>query len=204
MNYNFHSFKMIFAALGCGAIIASCSNTNFSSGNGKPSPAQKPQSAPQTATPTPVVATPVDAGCVEGDKANLKWSGPVQECIEVQKKTYNFELKKCAEMPQATFSCSWDVVVAKLKSLELLTDAVQKASTDGSKLISCGQSKDGARIVVQWINKPLTSADLCNFNPETVKIRTGCYMNDAGPSAAVDPKTSEERDKIVYECMNQL
>src|SRR5947209_6436318 len=83
---------------------AGCSSASFS-GAGK--------STVENVSP----AAPKPKICVDGDKANVAWSGAAKECIVDQGGTYNFALEKCATMRRAPFECSWATVTTELAKL---------------------------------------------------------------------------------------
>ncbi len=142
--------------------------------------------------------------CVEGDKVNIKWTGPVKDCLG-QGKTYNYEEKKCAEMRQSQFECSWDTVKAELEKRSLLTEVLRSDADGGAKLVSCGQSEDGNRIVVQWIKVGDAQNIDCNDGASSHHITTGCYtLYTAKDEQPPEASSRDERSKQVYACMNQL
>lgn len=196
--------------------LGSCNDNNFA-GSGSKGSAAKDAADPdcgQTADPDAAANPPCDpqsrdefptpSECVEGDKVNIQWAGPVKDCLG-QGKTYNYEEQKCAEMRQSQFDCNWKNVVAELDKRHLLTNVLKTDSGNGSKLVSCGQAADGNRIVVQWI-KANDAQDIdCTDGASSHHITTGCYTvytsaNDQPPNA----KDEKERSAQVYACMNEL
>ncbi len=191
--------------------VGSCNDNNFA---GSGSGATKSEDAgegpgcggdpddPQAALLCGTNTTPPE--CVQGDKVNIKWTGPVKDCID-QGKTYNYEEQKCAEMRQSQFECNWDTVKAELEKRGLLTDVLRSDADGGAKLVSCGQSDDSNRIVVQWIKVGDAQNIDCNDGESSHHITTGCYTlygsKDEKPAEAT---SKEERSKQVYACMNQL
>lgn len=154
----------------------------------------------------PIPSTPENENdCVEGDKVNLEWTGPIKECIVDQGKTYNFDTDTCMEMRTAEFDCSWHSVKAEMEKLSLSSKVMESDSENGAKLVSCGQSEDTNRIVVQWINPPSEGSFDCKAKVTKGTIVTGCYTfyssNDVMPAP---PKNEEEKRKQVYDCMNKL
>ena len=142
--------------------------------------------------------------CVDGDKVNIQWTGPEKDCFD-QGKTYNFEEKKCAEMRQAQFECNWSAVKGELEKLGLLTDVLRNDADGGAKLVSCGSSADGMRIVVQWIKPSDVQGIDCAAGASSGSTVTGCYTKyGAGEVLPPPAANKEERSKQVYECMNQL
>lgn len=181
-----------------------CNEAQFSSGNKTPPPAAADATAatPAPAAPTATVA-PASGECVADGKVNFAWSGPAKECIVDQGKTFNFDTGECAEMRKATFACNWDNVVGELKKRGLLTPKLE-ADSKVAKLVSCGQSTDGNRIAVQWVNIETGKAVDCQ-NPTSVgHITTGCYTYYVGENIPAAASTPEARAKQVYDCLNTL
>lgn len=142
------------------------------------------------------------AACVEGDKAVIPWTGEVKDCFD-QGKTYHFDRKICAEIRKASFACNWANVQEKLQEKGILTDVLKNDAAKGAKLISCGQSADSNRIVVQWVKVEALSSVKCNSLQESPYITTGCYTYYLGtppPPAA----NEEERRKSVFACLDTL
>lgn len=189
---------------------ASCNGADFGGTNSRGSPSEQkncdgeePCSA--TTTPTTPDGPPGAGNCVDGDQLKLEWSGPIKECLIDQGKTYNFELKQCTEMRQAKFTCNWENVTKALEELGLLTNTLKTDSQNGAKLVSCGQSEDGNRIVVQWVKPPEGGAIDCSKANGGSLTTTGCYTYyGPGETQPPEPANEEERKKQVYGCMNQL
>lgn len=159
-----------------------------------------------SSTPPQADASPGTEDCSQGDKLDIPWSGAVKECLIDQGRTYNFEQKKCTEMKQATFSCSWDTVIKQLDDRGLLSSVLESDSKSGAKLVTCGQSTDGNRIVVQWVSLPESGEPIdCKRASTGASITTGCYtLYKQGESRPPEATTDEERAQQVYDCMNQL
>ena len=195
------ALKFMAITVGLTALAAaSCSGKHEFYGTTK-SVESHPTPAPKSGN---AAAKAPDNSCKPGQSVEVKWSGPAQDCIENQRGTFNFGLGLCAKMRKSPFSCDWATVVPLLRDKGLLSSTLQKASTDGSKLVSCSQSQDESRVVVQWISADALSQDVCSYNSANVKINTGCYMEYASDQIPPAPKTDAERDKIVYDCMNNL
>lgn len=175
-----------------------CNESNFSSSNGNKS--DPPPKSNEIDEP-PAELPPTDE-CVEGDKVNIKWVGPIKECIIDQGKSYNFESQTCTEMRQAEWECTWDNIKAEMKERGLSSSVLEKDSETGAKLVTCGQSKDGNRIVAQWARQPEGGFD-CNASSKLPKIITGCYTLYKGEVPPA-PETEEEQRKQVFDCMNSL
>lgn len=185
------------------ALLSACNDNNFaSSGSG----AAKEEAGGDTCE------TGVDCGppqptndaCVDGDTVNIQWTGPVKECLD-QGKTFNFEEQKCAEMRQSQFACDWSTLKAELSKKSLLSSKLSADADQGAKLVSCGQSDDGNRIVVQWIKSgDLKNID-CTDGQSSHHITTGCYtVYTSEDQRPPEPANEQERAKQVYGCMNKL
>jgi hypothetical protein len=79
-------------------------------------------------------------------------------------------------------------------------------STYGSKLVCCGQSVDGIRIVVQWVMLPVGGGSVdCAKANAGASITTGCYtLYSAGDQRPPEATSDDERARQVYDCMNKL
>lgn len=195
------------------AAVASCSESNFSGSNqARPAAADAEQGpAPESAgSPTPqdsnnVPPETTDQKCVEGDKVNFAWSGAVKECLVDQGKTYNFETDTCTDMRQATFPCDWESLTAAMEDMGLSpTEKLQNDREEGAKLVTCGQSKDKKRIVVQWIRPPEGGFQCNDSQGSLPNITTGCYTVYGDGDRPPPPTSAEERAQQVYACMNSL
>ena len=146
-------------------------------------------------------ATTLPKACVSGDKVNVAWTGDVKACLVDQGKTYNFESSTCTAMRQATFTCDWSTVQAQLTQRGLLTDTIKNDAANGAKLVTCGQSQDGHRIVVQWIRSNNSGVgDNCSAGQPSSYIMTGCYRDDKIETWT----TEDQRRSLVFACMNSL
>jgi hypothetical protein len=144
---------------------------------------------------------------VDGDKVYIHWTGEQMDCIVDKSQTYNFDTKACTKMPQASFDCSWDSFFDEMEDRGITpTDKMKAARTAGAKLVTCGQSSDGDRIVVQWLNPP-DGGFSCKPQDSAMPglIVTGCYTKyKPGEPVPAAPKDKAEQTKQVYDCMNKL
>ncbi len=151
---------------------------------------------------------PGNGGAVQCDASGNKsvtWTGAAKDCIEGQKKMFNFGTGECMTMAQAKFDCTWEKATAELQAKDLLSDKLRAGSTDGSILVSCGQSADGNKIVVQWIKKTEgTALPGCGASLSDQYITTGCYQQFAAGQALPDVSTPEKEKEYVYGCLNTL
>jgi hypothetical protein len=187
------------AALG---LAGACASEHFAGANGRAPGADDAAVAAPQPTPAPEPTPP--ASCVAGDKVRLAWSGAAKDCIVDQGATFDFARKECTHLRAASFACDWATVTAQLASRGLVSPAIDAASHADGKLVACGQSTDGRRIVVQWLEAPPAPTSLCAFDPATMHVVTGCYevLEDGEP--VPEPATVEERDRIVYACLDGL
>ena len=176
--------------------VTFCKEAEFEGGQGK---APAPQ-ATSSAAPSADAQPPSD--CLKGDKATINWTGPAKECIIDQRRTFNFDAQKCSQMREAPFTCDWENVVRELTKRNLLTKELEQSSTNGGKLVSCGMSQDANRIVVQWIRSTAGATVDCS-DPSSVQVTTGCYRRLTAEDPA-PPTTPEEKQKAVYECIENL
>lgn len=143
------------------------------------------------------------APCVKGDKVEFQWTGPIKECFD-QGKTWDFDSKTCVAIRKAEFTCDWNTVTAELTKADLLTPVLKDAPGTGAKLISCGQSQDKKRIVVQWVKEPKSGTVDCKNVSSLGGVTTGCYTDytpELPPPLPTDP---EEKKRQVYGCLNKL
>ena len=143
------------------------------------------------------------ASCVKGDKIEFDWSGPVKECFN-QGKTWDFDTSTCVEIRAAKFTCDWATITAELTKAELITPVIKGAPATGAKLISCGQSQDGKRIVVQFVKEPSSGKVDCKNVKSAGAVTTGCYTDYSPNSPPPVPTDPVEKKKQVYGCLNKL
>lgn len=158
-----------------------------------------------TANPPPAVGAEnwETASCVKGDKIEFEWTGPIKDCFK-QGKTWDFDTSTCVEIRAAKFTCDWATVTEELTKAELLTPVIQAAPGSGAKLISCGQSQDGKRIVVQFVKEPSSGKVDCKNIKSAGAVTTGCYTDYSPNPPPPIPTDPEERKKQVYGCLNKL
>jgi len=207
-----HLRIMLPAALGLLWALTSCGSSSFtgSSASQADTPAGTTDSAPGDTTSGPSalgagINGPNGGACVSGDKINFNWQGDVKSCIVDQHKSYNFDAKTCMPIRQAQFTCDWANVRNELQKRRLLTDVLESDFENGAKLVSCGQSADSNRIVVQWVKPaPKTQVD-CNNISSGGQIMTGCYTLWDDPKLEPPPPANDaEKRQQVFGCMNQL
>lgn len=191
--------------------------------NGNPNPTQNTpgSNTPGTNTPgtntpgsnTPGANTPgsenpgrIPEECIAGDKLNLEWTGAEKECMVDEGKTFNFNENRCEELPKARFNCDWSTLLGELSKLGLGTSALNTASKDGSKLISCGQSMDGHRIAAQWVLITNLPRVQCKQGTEQKPfVTTGCYTQYKAGEAVPLPTTDEnEKRERTYKCLSAI
>ncbi|MBC7660444.1 MAG: hypothetical protein H7249_12160 [Chitinophagaceae bacterium] len=192
-------FGMLFTV---GFITLACAETKFS--GGPQSSAVAAASADSVPAPAPSAA-PVPVPNVACDASTvIKNSLPpaVSACYE-SGRVWNFDNSSCVAMRAAAFTCDWDSVRKAMSKIGITSTAIDTAAKSGaSRLIGCGQSQDGNRIVVQFVNQTQTTNACTTF--KSGDVVTGCFTN-YGTSEPPAPTTSkEEQDKRVYACMNQL
>ncbi|MCX6108017.1 MAG: hypothetical protein NTZ90_00245 [Proteobacteria bacterium] len=204
-------------------IATACSSARFGgnqgaaskneSGSGAPGAATSPTGTPSsadspgtTASPAPgTTATGGPAACTT-DQVKLDWSGDEKACID-KGQTWAFDTGKCMDIRKAAFDCTWANAIAELDKKGLTTQTIKDDSAAGAKLVSCGQSQDGNRIVVQWIKVADGAAQVActgGASPLQHHITTGCYTfyaNGAVPAAAT---TQAEKDARVYACLSSI
>lgn len=191
----------IIAIVSAALAIIGCNESNFASSSGNKSDAQ-PKSTELEENPT--LPEQNGSDCVDGDKINFNWNGEAKTCIIDQGKTYNFDSKQCAEMRKAEFDCDWENIKTAMSKLGLSSSAIENDSAAGAKLVSCGQSKDGNRIVAQWLKLPEGKTVDCKADKTPGNITTGCYTLYVDDDPPAKPDTIEEERKQVFDCMNTL
>jgi len=158
------------------------------------------------------------------DQVKLKLSTEEEQCIVQQGKTWDFSNKRCGSLPKADFDCNWTELLAKLNShaQSLVTETLKKASTDGSKLVSCGKgiqdlpspsnsptNQRYIRYAVQFISAATGGKQVeCEGTPSNeLSITTGCYTfpDNGAPQITIPPSTDKVAyEKYVYNCINNL
>ena len=176
-----------------------CNESNFTGDEGPKSSTAATQPTEQDEIPT----TPSKDDCVIGDKLNFDWTGDVKKCLIDQGRTYNFDTNACMNMRKASFDCDWGNIKSAMKKIGLTSSVIESDSKDGAKLVSCGQSKDGNRIVAQWVKLPKEGFD-CKAKKAPANITTGCYTMYVDEAPPADPETAEEKKDQVAECMDSL
>jgi len=180
--------------------LLGCNESNFSGNEG-------PKSAPASQEPNELDEIPTspeeNKDCVEGDKLNFEWTGEIKKCLIDEGRTFNFDTNTCMNMRKASFDCDWDNIKSAMKKLGLSSSVIEKDSSEGAKLVSCGQSKDENRIVAQWVKLPKEGFD-CKAKKVPANITTGCYTMYVNETPPPDPETAEEKQQQVAECMDSL
>ncbi len=190
-----------------GAKCAPTDQTCITAG-GNPQSSDTDPLSPTPTTPTTTSGGPGKGGAVQCDasgKKSIAWTGPAKTCIEDQKKMFNFSTGECMTMAQAKFECNWEKASAELEQRGLLTDKLRAGTTDGSILVSCGQSQDGNKIVVQWIRATAGNpAPECGASLSDQYITTGCYQQFGAGEALPDVSTPEKERAYVFGCLSTL
>ncbi len=181
-----------------GNIILGCNESNFAGSEG-------PKSSTSAKEPIEQDEIPVkpEEECIKGDKLNFEWTGDIKKCLIDEGKTYNFDTNSCMNMRKASFDCDWDNIKSEMKKIGLTSSVIENDSKEGAKLVSCGQSKDGNRIVAQWVKLPEEGFD-CKSKKTPANITTGCYTMYVDEAPPPDPETAEEKKQQVADCMDNL
>lgn len=177
-----------------------CNESNFAGNEGPKSTTSSKEPIQQDEIPSTL---PNDDDCVEGDKLKIEWSGEVKKCLIDEGRTFNFDTKKCMNMRKATFTCDWESVISEMKKIGITSSVIANDAKEGAKLVSCGQSKDGNRIVAQWLKMPKEGFD-CTAKKTPANITTGCYTMYVDETPPPDPKTEKEKQEQVADCMDNL
>lgn len=157
-------------------------------------------------TGTPTIGSNVPTKC-QSDKVDLALSNEQKACIVDQGKTWDFKTGKCGSLPKATWECNWAEAIKALDKNGLTTEIVRKASTDGSKLVTCSQSVSGdiERIALQFVSAEngATKLECSGTQASTLSITSGCYTyKNGGPALDIPVGPSTEFDAYVYNCIN--
>ncbi len=182
------------------AMVPGCNESNFAGNEGPKSTTSSNEPIQQDEIPA---TTPEAEDCVQGDKLNIQWSGEIKNCLIDEGRTYNFDTKKCMNMRKANFDCDWESVISEMKKIGIASSVIANDSKNGAKLISCGQSKDGNRIVAQWLKVPKEGFD-CKVKKAPTDITTGCYTMYVDETPPPDPQSDKEKQEQVAECMDNL
>ena len=173
-----------------------CDSANFSGSAGANEPIGDLDQIPS--------ALPTQGACTKGDKVNVSWGGAIDDCLLRQGRTYNFDTNTCTEMRRASFDCNWPNVLDAMTKLGISTTILERDSQQGAKLVSCGQSADGNRIVAQWIKPPKGQDIDCESSLDPGSITTGCYTFYVNQEPPPLPTNVDEKRKPVFACMNSL
>ena len=206
------------------AIATACSSARFGgnqgaaskndSGSGTPGAATAPLGTPGSAdspgTSTSAIpgstATPTGPAACTTDQVKLDWSGDEKACID-KGQTWAFDTGKCMDIRKAAFDCTWSNAIAELDKKGLTTQTIKDDSAAGAKLVSCGQSQDGNRIVIQWIKVADGAAQVActgGASPLQHHITTGCYTYYASGAVPDAATTQAEKDARVYACLSSI
>ena len=156
----------------------------------------------------PTIGGKVPTKC-PSDKVDLALSNEQKTCIVDQGKTWDFKTGKCGSLPKATWECNWAEAIKALDKNDLTTETVRKASTDGSKLVTCSQSitadQKTERISLQFISASngAPNVECSGTQASTLGITSGCYTyKKDGPAENIPPAGTPEFDAYVYNCIN--
>ena len=221
---SFLSAARISVATGALILIATaCSSARFGgnqgsptkneSGSGAPGAAAAPLGTPNstdspgtTATAPGPSATPGGSAACTTDQVKLDWSGDEKACID-KGQTWAYDTGKCMDIRKAAFDCTWSNAIAELDKKGLTTQTIKDDSAAGAKLVSCGQSQDGNRIVIQWIKVADGAAQVActgGASPLQHHITTGCYTYYTTGVVPEAPTTQAEKDARVYACLSSI
>ena len=157
-------------------------------------------------TGTPTIGSNVPTKC-QSDKVDLALDDAQKNCIVRDQKTWDFKTGKCGLLPKATWECNWVEAIKALDRRGLTTEVVRKASTDGSKLVTCSESISAdktERIALQFVSAEQGATIECSGTPaSTLSITSGCYTykKDA-PAENIPPAGTTAFDAYVYNCIN--
>lgn len=222
---------LIFAASSLVAIAAACSSANFGGGsnsssnnsaNGTGAPGGAPGTTPgengagsagvgsagpggSASAGTPG-STPGGPAACTTDQVKLDWTGEEKGCID-KGQTWDFDTSQCMQIHKASFDCTWPNAIAELDKKGLTTQTVKDDSAAGAKLVSCGQSQDGNRIVIQWIKVADGAAQVaCNggSSPLQHHVTTGCYTYYTNGAVPAPATTQADKDARVYSCLSSI
>ena len=223
MKYKYQLMGMFASAV---ILAVACSSANFGGTTAAPSktedPSNKTPPSGDPNDPTKKTGGVDDRGPAKcsNDQVKLKLSSEQEKCIVEQGKTWDFKNNRCGNLPKADFPCDWANVIAKLSSYpkSLVTTTLQTASTDGSKLVTCGQGtqvvdlqsgKRYIRYAIQFVTTGSGAKQLeCEGTPSNeVSITTGCYTyadNGADPITIPDSSDKAAYENYVYKCVDNL
>ena len=218
------NYILPLSAAALASFIYACSSANF--GGTTKTPANSDDSAnkngdginplckdPKLPCPKPPPPTIGDKDKVptkcQSDKVDLALSNEQKTCIVDQGKTWDFKTGKCGSLPKATWECNWAEAIKALDKNDLTTETVRKASTDGSKLVTCSQSitadQKTERISLQFISASngAPNVECSGTQASTLGITSGCYTyKKDGPAENIPPAGTPEFDAYVYNCIN--
>ncbi len=165
-------------------------------------PQAKPTEPEDTGTGSPEDTGPLEVDCdPEKDFAKLEYPQDVQDCLK-QDKLYNFDAKGCTTMGKALWECSYASIKAEITNLTLSTSPLDKQQNAGAKLIGCGASNDGTKIIAQYfVKNASTSTKDCKFLNKG-KVISVCFQQFVDVAPPV-PTTDAEKKAYVASCMTE-
>ena len=175
--------------------------------------APKPATTPAVTPPVPPPVPPAGTGSATGstalpvdcdpkkDFAALDFPADIKACL-TRDKVYNFDANACTTMGKALWTCDFATLAQNLTDLELSPGPLEKEKAGGGKLIGCGASNDGLRIVAQFFYRNANApAGDCKFSVQG-KVVSVCFQKFVDTVPAV-PTTDSAKKAYVAGCMTE-
>lgn len=143
---------------------------------------------------------PVDCDPAK-DFAALEFPENIQTCLK-QDKLFNFDLNTCTSMGKALWACDFATFTQNLRDIELATTPLDREKANGGKLIGCGASNDGYRMVAQFFYKNANApTNDCKFSSQG-RVVSVCFQKFVD-SAPRPPTTEADKKTYVAQCMQE-
>lgn len=136
------------------------------------------------------------------DFVRMKFPQEIQSCVD-RARIYDFYRKRCSPVANATtFECSFAGLKAKVRQMNLDSGTLDRAISEGAKLIGCGEKRSGLTVIAEWWQPSSQGSEGdCSFVPGTV-ITVTCFQNENGDGTIVDAPTPEAKKEILRRCLD--
>ncbi len=135
------------------------------------------------------------------DFAALEFPEKIKACL-TQDKVFNYDADACTTMGKALWTCDFATLTTNLTDIELATAPLDKERSNGGKLIGCGASNDGLKIIAQFFYKNAKApANDCKFSAQG-KVVSVCFQKFTDVAPAV-PTTDAAKKAYVASCMTE-
>lgn len=190
----------LVALMNCGVLACTeGKQTGTSGGAQKPAVTQSP-AAPFPSAGSPTGNLPVNCD-PNKDFAALEFPEDIKACL-LRDRLYNFDANTCTGMGKALWPCDLATLTSNLTDIELSTAPLENERRNGGKLIGCGASNDGLRIVAQFFYRNVSApTNDCKFSAQGHVVSV-CFQKFVD-RAPVVPVTDAAKKAYVATCMTE-